>query len=230
MKKNSFKGSVRTSVLFCAVTLCVPVTGFAYNLELSSTSGNLVAGEYYSMDVVFNGTETDNLETVFSAIGWNTDIVTFAGAQTYDYERQPTPFTSYTLWNGSEFDYVAVTPDGASEAAYIYNLNGAENLYHPDEFYPVASEETLMATIWFEADVTGTYSDIASFIYADDDDQIWMANGDSIYQESTAIWNEGDSSFFAPEEFAPSAVPVPTTGLLLGSGLLGLAGLRRRRA
>jgi len=223
--------TLRSFLLFGAAVVFTPSSGFAYNLELTNTAGTLTEGSYYTMDVVFNGVSTDNVETFFAAVEWNTDLLTYQGIQYQDYDRDngtPMDFDDYNLWNGEELPDTVYTYEGNSEASLLYDINGAENLDRPDEFYPVASGETLMATIFFLADVTGNYTDLAEFVYTWRG-ELFMVNGEVIL-EDTAIWNEGGSSFFAPEEYAPSAVPVPTTGLLLGSGLLGLAGLRRRRA
>ena len=233
MKKMINMLMFRAVKLFGIYALLIPGTGFAYNLELTNISGDLNAGSYYTMDIIFNGDATDNVETWFAAVGWNTDIVTFSGLQYYDYNRDngtPMTFDDYNLWNGEELPDHPVTDAGASEVSLIYNINGAENLDKPDEFYPVASGETLMATFYFTADVTGSYSDIASLIYAPQDDQLFMVNGVVILDEDTSIWKEGNSSFFAPSEYAPAPVPVPAAAWLLGAGLMGLAGLRRRNA
>lgn len=219
-------------MLSSVATISLPGTSSAYYLELTNTSGSLAEGQYYTMDINFRGDATDNVETFFAAVEWDTNFLTYQGIQYVDYVRDngtPMSFDDYTLWNGEELPDTVVTADGGTEPYMIYNINGAENLDKPNEFYPVASGESLMATIYFIADVTGSYSDIASFVYTTAG-ELLMVNDTVIEGANTSIWKDGTSSFFGPSEYAPnSAVPVPAAAWLLGTGLMGLAGLRRRK-
>jgi hypothetical protein len=51
-----------------------------------------------------------------------------------------------------------------------------------------------------------------------------MINDTVIGSEDLSIWKEGSSS-----PFGANPVPVPAAVWLLGSGLIGLVGLRRRK-
>lgn len=231
MKKTIGKYAVHILMLSSIVTLSLPETSSAYYLELTNTSGGLTEGQYYTMDIYFRGDATDNVETFFTAVEWDTSLLTYQGIQYVDYVRDngtPISFDDYTLWNGEELPDTVVTADGGTEPYLIYNINGAENLSYPDEFYPVASGESLMATIYFIADASGSYSDLASFVYSSWD-EVFMVNDTIIDEVNTSIWNDTTSSYFGPSEYAPnSAVPVPAAAWLLGAGLMGLVGLRRR--
>ncbi len=215
-------------VVFAAGLFGFSGTSHAYYLEMTGVDGTLTSGEYYTMDIYFRGTSADNLETYFAAIEWNDSLVSFSGIQYYDYDRDngtPMTFDDYNLWNGEE---LPDSPPGSSFGGYtipdnqLWNINGAENLDRPDEFYPVVSGETLLAQLYFTADVTGYYTDIAGFIDSPQA-ELFMINEEVVFEDGLSIWKEGTSSYFGT-----SPVPVPAAVWLLGSGLLGLVGLRRR--
>ena len=209
-------------------------TAHAWYIELTNVDGTLTEGEYYTMDIYFQGEETDNLETYFAAVRWNESLVSLAGIVYYDYTRPEPPFGEYTLWNGEEL------PDSPPGSHFGYwdvpsneywNINGAENLDHPDEFYPMATGENLLATLWFTAQTSGYYEDIASFINSNTDELV-MINDQTLveaedfcplYDGIITFRKQGTSSIIAP-------VPIPAAVWLLGSGVVGLLGLRRRLA
>ena len=224
--------SITALGILLAVLFLARGTAHAWYMELTNVDGTLTSGEYYSMDIYFQGVETDNLETYFAAVRWNESLVSLAGIVYDDYTRPEPPFGEYTLWNGEE---LPDSPPGSHFGYWdvpsneFWNINGAENLDHPDEFYPVASGENHLATLWLTAVTSGYYEDIASFIFSNTDELV-MINGKTLTEPGAypsdgliCIRKEGTSSIIAP-------VPIPAAVWLLGSGLLGMVGIRRRIA
>ena len=200
----------------------------AWYMELTNVDGTLTQGEYYGLDIYIQGDETDNLETYFAAVRWGEDLATFAGMEYYDYTR-PELFGEYTLWNGEELpDSPPGTYSGLDfvPANEVWNINGAENLDKPDEFYPIASGENHLATLWIQATTSGYFEDIASFIFGPADELV-MINGEVVsephFDGPLGIWKEGSSSIMAP-------VPIPGAIFLLVPAFLGMIGLRRKKA
>jgi hypothetical protein len=199
-------------------------------MELQDVDGTLTDGDYYTMDLYFQGDATDNLETYFAAVEWNEDLVAYSGILYQDYTRtEPSPpFAEYILWNGEELPDTPPSSPYSTASNQLQDINGAEHLDYPDSFYPVATGENHMATLWFEALVSGTYTDIAGFVFSTSAELVSLNDisfGEpglaGTYEGELGIWKEGTSSIMAP-------VPVPAAVWLLGTGLIGLVGLRRR--
>ena len=232
------KKTFLTTSMLILLGLFVFSTGnaHAWYMELTNVDGTLTEGEYYTMDVYFQGDATDNLETFFMAVQWQEEFFDYSGILYYDYNRtEPTPpFSEYSLWNGEELPDAppgTVFPGFATVAANeLWNINGAENLDNPDEFYPIATGENHMAQIWLLAKASGYYEDLATFIFSGADELV-MLNGEVLYEPeyihggSLGIWKDGTSSICA---IAP--VPIPGAIFLLGPAFLGLIGLRRKKA
>ena len=220
----------KLSIFFTAVLISLFSVGIhnadAWDMELTNSSGDLTAGEIYTMDMYFiNGLETDNLEVIFTAINYNPELVTFLGVTSESYSRG-SGWDEYVLWEGAVFPYTH-----EEENHFVRDICAAENIYHPDEFFPAVTGETLMASIGFRALETGSFSDIAvftdthaaEFVTVDADITDGLINGHTFYEDELIMYTAGTSAFMSP-------VPIPGAIFLLVPAFLGMIGLRRKKA
>ena len=212
--------AVLFSVLFTIVSV---LPAFAWQFSLSDADGDLTAGENYTMTVEFEGVATDYLDLLSFAIEWDTEKLALSGfVEVPTYSRSPGfPDPDYNLFQPTFISPIPDIPNGR-----YYDVNGECTLGHKGEFFPEASSETLMATFTFEALETGSFTDLAGFYFTPETDltELVNINGMTFKAEDgqLQINKIGTTSVL-------SAVPVPGAVWLLGSGLLGLIGLRRRK-
>lgn len=219
----SIRKSVNTLLMVFLFSFAAGLPAFAWQMNLSAVDGDLVQYQPYSMTVEFEGAPTDYLDFLSFAIEWDMSLLQLnAFVDVKSYSRDPGfPNPSYQLWGPS---FVTPTPD-ISNGRY-YDINAETNLLHMGEFFPEDTGETLMATFTFTALQTGFFTDLAGFYFTPETDltELVDINGEIYSAEDgeLRISKVGTSSVLAP-------VPVPGAVWLLGSGVLGLMALRRRR-
>jgi hypothetical protein len=120
-----------------------------------------------------------------------------------------------TLSNG-QWDVSSITGSiGGSAITSLTNFDGADNLFFP--------ATTLLDTLGLGVETAnGTQYDIFSF-FAPNSTDITPGNN---YGEIVSIGGFGVGTFAATDN---SAVPEPSTFVMLGTGLLGAAGAIRRK-
>lgn len=205
-------------VLAAGLMLGYAELSHAFFFKLTNADGILDSeAAYYTMDMYFDGLPTDNLNDYSLTIGYDNTLVSYEGAVLQSYD------------DGSIFankTWEAVDNSHNANAATI-KFDASEPVTNQNNFYPVASGQTLMGTIYFKALTDGTFSDIGSFLTATSSAQVnGVVWGDSGLADPTnllSVSKDGVNSMIAN-----SAVPVPGALWLLGSGLLGLIGLGRR--
>ncbi len=121
------------------------------------------ASGYYAYDITFKGDATDNLSLVCLSIGYDKDDVSFVAVAYHDYDDGAVPVANDT-WVGGGLPYSNDMANGL-----LYSIMGEEPLGTSDIFYPVAADQTLLFTVYFEA-VAGAIIDDSSvyFVYGDD--------------------------------------------------------------
>jgi hypothetical protein len=218
------KGMIKKIIFMTALMFAVAATAQAYwYMELTNADGTLVDGEFYTMDINFvTDDPTDNPNDFFLTIDYDETLVSYAGyiAQEYDDGGFPVPTTIWTC----------LLPE-TDNGDVVYNLMGTESLDTPGEFIPGAGS-TLLGTVYWSVETSGSFTDIGVWADGPVSDLISVNNAwDGKYQadpDFTWMYSEltvtkvGDTYQIAP-------VPVPAAVWLLGSGLLGLIGVRRRK-
>ncbi|MBN1906183.1 MAG: VPLPA-CTERM sorting domain-containing protein [Deltaproteobacteria bacterium] len=206
-----------TSLLF---TFTFSLPSFAWQITMTNVDGTLEEGEEYTINVYFEGEKTDYLDLLSFAIQWDTSLLEATDYELADYTRGR-GLSKYTLWGDSSippvFDDI--------ESGRLYDVSSETDLDHMHQFFPVNTNETLMATFTFEALQDGYFENLAGFYYTPQNNltELVDINGDSYNAQygELAIFKEGSNSVMAP-------VPIPAAVWLLGSGVLGLVSIRRR--
>ncbi len=200
--------------LFTVVLVGLQTPGFASQWIISQNGEIDVSGQsQISFDIIY-----ENTDDAFAAIGWDID-----------------------LW----FDTDELTPtgtdDGGGNVYYdvtYYNSYTAASLYNGvlnDSVFAVAGislgaptiaeGENTLATVTFDIlnpDVLNGIVEADVYVEANDPadwEGFTLSNGSVIAIEADSTLNPDIG-----------AVPVPAAAWLLGSGLIGLLGLRRRKA
>lgn len=193
----------------------------AWYLELTGVVGDLELGNNYTQQINFHSdTGTDNLNDFAWTVDYDETKVSLYGIAYVDYMTGTPPFEE-TIWDGGVFPY-------NDTGDVVYNILGSETLGYLNTFFPAAGD-TLMATIYWTPlesadDVTvslwtdGPVSDVISV--------------DNRHYYNSAELDRPDYAFeyrdFETNTDNLAPVPIPGAVWLLGSGLLGLIGIRRR--
>ena len=167
-----------------------------------TNASDLVAGTTFKAEVYFIGADNGdpdvandgatNLNTYFLDFYYNTDLLTFNG------------ITCVTHYGSSPFDTIfhgCVVPWKEDTPGYVEDLMGSElggypSVYWPDDgLDPYANEPySHMATIWFTADVTGSYDDLGIRFAAPDHNCLARVHWDRTYDNADdfVTWVDGD--------------------------------------
>ena len=222
------------SVVFSMMVVFGANPANAWYVELTGADGTLTAGQTYIMDVFFQSDNaTDTLNDLFVNVDYDETKLTYVNTifnTWYD------PATYSTIWTSTG---LPVGHDAAN--GFLDTISGSEDFNNQGQYEPGATQlnaafnpvdpANQIARILFTAEVDGTYTDLASF--ASDPNNIFIMQislygtemGDpnmvTFHDADLSIAKMGSSSTLSP-------VPVPAAVWLLGSGLLGLVGMRRR--
>ena len=201
------------------VMVCSSSAAFAYTVSLSDLRPKNVAtylsaytqnpGDFFDIDTTWDFTvnsDYDNTGTILVDMVFSVDLSVLAG---FDYSTQsPNPSNAYIDWS--------YAPSAASQLLY----DGTES--------PLPTEEASLQynftkyhvpiIIGNQYTLTGTLGLTAGW----DDGYAAYASGTS-YLSDIILAEETDTS-----EINPTTVPIPSAALLMGTGLVGLVGLRRR--
>lgn len=200
------------------------MTAQAWQVEVTNVEGDLTLGQYYWQEIYFySDTGDDNLNKFFLTLDYDESKVELVGVLYDDYDDGD-PFFPETIWNGGLLPHT----DNGNQ---LYNLNGTETLGNSGIFLPSVGDTQLVRIAWnplvAEDDVTvATWGDAdASDFVQVDDVQYWMPTDFRNIDDDPLLavtYNETENrAILAP-------VPIPAAVWLLGSGLLGIVGLRRR--
>lgn len=196
------------------VFLFLSDSAFAWRLSLANVEGNLVQGQYYSMTVAFEGGPTDYLDFLSFAIEWDTSLLQLSSfVDVESYMRNPGfPDPAYQLWGPT---FVSPTPDIPN--GKYYDINAETHLAHMGEFFPEATNETLMATLSFTALKTGLFTDMASFYFTPESNltELVQINGTNYTAEDGQLryYKDGTRSVLAPLLFIAEDIETQTTNV-----------------
>ena len=216
----------------------------AWYMELTDVVGDIAMGTYYTQTINFHSdTGNDKLNEFFLAVGYDKTKVGLVGIVYQDYLTGTPPFTE-VIWDGGLFSHNDESDELAEpDGGIIYNINGSETFGYINEYAPPAGD-TLMATIYWDPLVT---EDDVTISLWKNHDRIPPGVGadDFVTVDQVQYWDPDDSNPAALEDewnynyrdlvvnthnIAAAPVPIPGAIFLLGPALLGLIGLRRKKA
>jgi hypothetical protein len=217
-------------LIFLAVTILVigiAGTAGAWTVTLGDAYNVTSGGKAYkAYDINFNGEETDYLDMLFVSLGFDTNDVSFAKMRT-------TPLNFVNADEEVVWMNYTVSPftDSASQGL-IYNIMGESPIDLPHAFFPVASGNTKIMTALFTTVAGGTFDDTSVYFTVGGyinpaANELTDINGEVLFNNyNTQEWY----LTVTPDTIAPAPVPIPGAIWLLGSGILGLIGVRRKKA
>ena len=226
-------------LIFTMALICSPAYAWVTESEavgsswIISPNGEIdVTGQdQISFDIIYNNASGD----YFSAISWDIDLfVDSAELAPLFNPDQPSPANGFTPY-GYAVDYSFVDAAGNSFGGASLDLgilDGDTFSIAGLSFDPIwiAPGENTMATITFDIlnpDLLNGSVEADVFFIANDPYGDSFVNKGFYQANDDVIW-VGAESTLNPD--IVSAVPVPAAVWLLGSGLLGLLGIRRKRS
>ena len=195
----------------------------AWYMELTNVVGDIEVGSYYAQQINFHSdTGTDNLNDFGISVDYDETKVELYGIAHVDYDNG-NPMFPETVWDGGIFPH-------SDTGDVVYNITGSETFGYLDDFFPPAGDN-LMATIYWTPLVTET--NVIVSLWTDGPVTDLTTVGNNKYYPSAEL--DKDNYRFEyrdltanTDNFAP--VPIPGAVWLLGSGLLGLIGIKRKNA
>lgn len=153
---NTFIKIVSSFILFIGLATSTE----AWQIELSDAYD--VSG-YWAYDITFSGEATDNLTIMGLSVGYDTDDVSFTSVDFKVYDDGSFPVANST-WVGGGLPYTDDPQNGL-----VYSIMGEEALDNPGSFYPMATGEKLLFTVYFEEEGGGSFDDSSVyFTYGSD--------------------------------------------------------------
>lgn len=207
----------KTMAVIFSLFLILGIVTYAGAWQIELGDAYDVSG-YWAYDITFNGEDTDNLSLIGLSLGYDTDDVNYTNVLYQSYNDGAFP-VAHDTWAGGGFP---ATND--SQSGLVYSIMGEEVLGNPNSFFPVATGQTLLFTAYFEAVGGGNFDDTSVYFTYGSDVTPLAVEG----VEVNGVYTENHALTITAETI--STVPVPAAVWLLGSGLFGLTGLRRRKA